>query len=81
LRLLEAIAVLGVLLYSGIYALNDLRILQDEAWVRRLTLRMVDIDGMGLKPHVGKVFPATDVARAHEYLQTKQATGKILLAW
>jgi hypothetical protein len=27
------------------------------------------------------VFPAADVLQAHDYLATKQATGKVLLAW
>ena len=36
---------------------------------------------MGLEPHVGRVFPAAEVADAHRYLETKQAKGKVLLAW
>jgi hypothetical protein len=36
---------------------------------------------MGLAPHVGKVFAATDVSAAHAFLETKQATGKVLIAW
>ena len=39
------------------------------------------IGEIGLKPLVGKVFPAADVAQAHRFLETKQATGKVLLAW
>ena len=66
---------------TGIYALNALHVLQDDAWIERLTKSMSSIEAMGLKPHVGKVFDATDVAAAHGFLQTKQATGKVLLAW
>jgi hypothetical protein len=36
---------------------------------------------MGIAPHVGKVFPAADVTAAHSFLETKQATGKVLLQW
>jgi NADPH:quinone reductase-like Zn-dependent oxidoreductase len=66
---------------TGIYALNALRVLQDEAWVERLTRSVSEVDRMGLRPIVGQVFPAAEVARAHELLQTKGATGKVLLAW
>ena len=66
---------------QGIYALNALHVLRDNTWIERLTKSMVTVEQMGLKPHVGKVFDATDVASAHTFLQTKQATGKVLLAW
>jgi synaptic vesicle membrane protein VAT-1 len=66
---------------TGVYALNALHVLRDEAWIARLTRSMVDIEGMNLRPHVGKVFPAADAAAAHAFLETKQATGKVLLAW
>jgi len=66
---------------TGIYALNALHVLQDDAWIERLTKSMSSIEVMGLRPHVGKVFPASDVAAAHGFLQTKQATGKVLIAW
>lgn len=66
---------------AGIFALNALHVLRDEAWVRRLTAAVGTIDELGLKPHIGKVFPADQVAAAHEYLQTRQARGKVLLQW
>ncbi|MBA3538200.1 MAG: zinc-binding dehydrogenase [Deltaproteobacteria bacterium] len=66
---------------SGVYALNALHVLRDPQWIERLTKSMVNIEGMGLVPHVGKVFPAADAAQAHAFLETKQATGKVLLAW
>ena len=66
---------------TGIYALNALHVLRDPTWIERLTKSMITIEQMGLRPHVGKVFPATDVADAHTFLETKQATGKVLLAW
>jgi synaptic vesicle membrane protein VAT-1 len=66
---------------TGVYALNALHILQDPAWIAKLTSSMTDIAAMQLKPHVGKVFAATDVAAAHAFLETKQATGKVLLHW
>lgn len=66
---------------TGIYALNALHVLRDPAWIARLTSSLSSVEAMGLQPHVGKVFAATDVAGAHAYLETKQATGKVLLAW
>jgi synaptic vesicle membrane protein VAT-1 len=65
----------------GVYALNALHVLRDPVWIERLTKSMTAVEAMQLAPHVGKVFPATDVASAHAFLETKQATGKVLLAW
>lgn len=66
---------------TGIFALNALHVLRDPAWIARLTRSMDTIEPMGLRPHVGKVFPAAEVAGAHAFLETKQATGKVLLQW
>lgn len=66
---------------SGIYALNALHVLRDPAWIAKLTASMTTVEQMHLAPHVGKVFAASEVAAAHAYLQTKQATGKVLLSW
>jgi synaptic vesicle membrane protein VAT-1 len=66
---------------SGIYALNALHVLEDEKWIERLTKAVETVPEIGLKPIVGKVFPAVEVADAHRFLETKQATGKVLLAW
>lgn len=65
----------------GVFGLNALHVLADETWVRRLTAGLGDIGRMGLRPHVGKVFAASEVAEAHAFLETKRATGKVLLAW
>ena len=66
---------------TGIFALNSLTVLRDPAWVTRLTQSLARVEQIGLVPHVGKVFPAADVAAAHSFLETKQATGKVLLQW
>jgi len=66
---------------TGVYALNALHILQDPIWIEKLTSAMSLIPAMDLKPHVGKVFDAKEVAAAHAFLETKQATGKVLLHW
>jgi 2-desacetyl-2-hydroxyethyl bacteriochlorophyllide A dehydrogenase len=66
---------------SGIYALNALHVLRDPAWIAKLTASMTTVEQMGLAPHVGKVFPAAEIGAAHDFLSTKQATGKVLIAW
>jgi len=66
---------------TGIFGLNSLHVLQDPAWAARLTRSLAAVDQIGVKPHIGKVFPAAEVAAAHAFLETKQATGKLLLQW
>ena len=66
---------------TGIYALNALHVLRDPQWIERLTQSMIGVEQMGLRPHVGKVFRADEVGAAHAFLETKQATGKVLLQW
>ena len=66
---------------TGIYALNALRVLSDATWAERLTKSLAGVEQMALRPHVGKVFPATEASAAHAFLETKQATGKVLLQW
>ncbi|MBA3463059.1 MAG: alcohol dehydrogenase catalytic domain-containing protein [Deltaproteobacteria bacterium] len=66
---------------TGIYALNALHVLRDETWISKLTASMTTVEAMGLAPHVGRVFPASEVGAAHDFLSMKQATGKVLLSW
>jgi 2-desacetyl-2-hydroxyethyl bacteriochlorophyllide A dehydrogenase len=66
---------------TGIFALNALHLLRDPAWIARLTAAFGRFVTLGFAPHIGKVFPAAEVAQAHAFLETKQATGKVLIAW
>ena len=66
---------------TGVYALNALRVLEDPTWVAKLTQSLGEVEALGLRPHVGKVFPADQVADAHRLLETRGATGKLLLRW
>lgn len=66
---------------TGVYALNALHVLRDPNWIAKLTQSMATIQAMGLSPHVGKVFDASEVGQAHDFLSSKQATGKVLIAW
>lgn len=65
----------------GLFALNALHVLADPSWVARLTQSIASVEEMKLEPHVGKIFPAEQVSGAHEFLQTRQALGKVLLEW
>jgi len=66
---------------TGIFALNALHVLRDPVWIERMTRSLVAVDQLDLRPHVGKVFPAKEAGAAHAFLETKKATGKVLLAW
>lgn len=66
---------------AGVFGLNALHVLRDPKWVERLTTALERAHEMKLTPHVGRVFAAGDVALAHRYLETRQATGKVLLEW
>ncbi len=65
----------------GVFALNALNILRDETWVEKLTASLGDFESMNLRPHVDRIFPAKEAPAAHEFLQTRQARGKVLLEW
>jgi NADPH2:quinone reductase len=67
---------------TGIIGLNALHVLRDPAWIERLRAAALEQLARGrLEPHVGNVFAAAEAAAAHRFLETKQATGKVLLAW
>lgn len=66
---------------TGIFAINALHVLRDPAWIARLAAAWERLEPGELRPHVGKVFPAAEVAGAHRLLETKGTTGKVLLAW
>jgi NADPH:quinone reductase-like Zn-dependent oxidoreductase len=34
-----------------------------------------------ISPHVGKIFPAKDIAAAHDYLESRKSIGKVVIAW
>jgi NADPH:quinone reductase-like Zn-dependent oxidoreductase len=66
---------------AGVFGLNALHILKDPTWIERLTAALERAGDLNLEPHVGRVFPADEAAAAHRYLETRQATGKVLLQW
>jgi NADPH:quinone reductase-like Zn-dependent oxidoreductase len=37
-------------------------------------------DGI-IKPHVGKIFPSSEIADAHDFLESRKSIGKVVLEW
>ena len=65
----------------GVYALNALTLLQDPQYRKELQNKWEFARGLSMKPHVDRVFPAKQIGEAHHYLESKQARGKIVIAW
>jgi NADPH:quinone reductase-like Zn-dependent oxidoreductase len=67
----------------GIIGLNMLRIAEQRP--DRLARVMETVVGMAQKgilaPNVGGVYPATDIAEAHRFLESRLSMGKIALIW
>lgn len=57
---------------------NALDYFEDDQWLKK---NLKNIEESTIKPHVGAVFKATDVASAHEFLEQKKAKGKVILDW
>lgn len=68
---------------KSIITVNMLRIADFRQNVLRDVLRsVVELASEGvIKPHVSKVFSASEIANAHEYLESRQSIGKVVLKW
>ncbi|MBI2522534.1 MAG: alcohol dehydrogenase catalytic domain-containing protein [Bdellovibrio sp.] len=65
----------------GVFALNALKLMEDSLYIRKNLEQFDKITQWNLKPIIGKIFPAKDVALAHQFIEEKRGQGKILLAW
>ena len=65
----------------GVYALNALTLLQDEEYKKTLQGKWEIVSDFSMKPHVDKIFPAKEAGKAHRYLESKQARGKVVIGW
>jgi NADPH:quinone reductase-like Zn-dependent oxidoreductase len=65
-------------LNKGVYGLNALRILEDPQLVADIKSRLSQSQ---YSQTVGKVFKASDVALAHQAIENREVTGKVLLHW
>ncbi|HAZ14583.1 MAG: hypothetical protein A2X86_00885 [Bdellovibrionales bacterium GWA2_49_15] len=66
---------------KGVYALNALKLMEDKIYIKKNLEQFSKITQWNLKPIIGKIFPARDVALAHQFIEEKRGQGKILLAW
>ncbi len=90
LRSLWNIAELGLLhpallmLHSrGVIGVNMLRIGDDQPRIIRRCLREVVTRAMTgeFKPVIGRVYPALEIAKAHDDLEFRMTVGKVALRW
>ncbi|MDA8792887.1 alcohol dehydrogenase catalytic domain-containing protein [Bacteriovoracaceae bacterium] len=63
---------------KSVSGFNALKFFDDKRWMINI---MKELESSTYKPHVGKVFAASDVTKAHEFIETRQAKGKVLLKW
>jgi NADPH2:quinone reductase len=68
---------------KSVLGVNMLRIADDRPDVlQRCMVAVIDSAEKGeLTPKVGGVFPADQIAEAHEFLEMRKSTGKIILQW
>jgi len=75
---------IGLMLNSqSIIGVNMLKIADYKPEVLQRSMKnVVDMCEKGIiKPHVGKEFPAQEIANAHAYFEGRQSIGKLVLHW
>jgi len=68
---------------KAMIGVNMLKIADDKPLViQRCLQAVVQLYKEGVfKPNIGKVFPVSDIAVAHEYLEKRKSMGKIVMKW
>ena len=68
---------------QGLIGVNMLRIADHRPHVLNHCLKeVIKLTDQGvIKPNVGKVFQAEEIAEAHDYLESRRSTGKVVLKW
>jgi len=68
---------------NGIIGVNMLRVADHRPHIFKKCLNgVIDYWKQGvLNPQIGKIFNATDIAEAHQYLGSRQSTGKVVCKW
>jgi NADPH:quinone reductase-like Zn-dependent oxidoreductase len=68
---------------KSLIGVNMLRIADKKPEVLQYCLQQVmHLHNVGVfKPAAGKIFPASQIAEAHRYLENRKAIGKVALAW
>jgi len=65
----------------GVFALNALKLMEDEVYLKKMLQNFTLAEKMNLKPYVGKIISYKEAHFAHELLEGKKTTGKVLLSW
>jgi NADPH:quinone reductase-like Zn-dependent oxidoreductase len=68
---------------KGVIGVNMLRIGDHQPRAIKRCLQAVVASAIRgeLKPVVGKIYPSTEIAKAHEDLESRRTTGKVVLRW
>ncbi|MFN8369508.1 MAG: zinc-binding dehydrogenase [Bacteriovoracaceae bacterium] len=65
----------------GVYGENALKLMEDRTFCEKSLANFTKISEWNLKPHIGEIIKARDVVTAHKMIESRAATGKLLLAW
>jgi NADPH:quinone reductase-like Zn-dependent oxidoreductase len=67
----------------AIIGVNMLRIADNRPHIFKHCLdNVIDMAAKGIiQPHVDKVFGVQDIAQAHDYLESRQSIGKVVVSW
>ena len=66
---------------KGVFALNALKLLENENYIKNIIDKFSLIDDLNLRPHIGKVFNYQEAWKAHEYIEDRKGLGKVLISW
>lgn len=66
---------------KGIFGVNALRLMENTEWIKNYMKEFEWVEKNQLRPVIGKVFKAQDVALAHAAIENRQTQGKVLLKW
>ena len=59
-------------------AAGELKYFDEDSWMKK---HLPSMETTKIKPVVGEVFPADQVAEAHKTLEQKKAKGKVVIRW
>jgi len=68
---------------KSIIGVNMLRISEDKPMVLKRCLDgVMKLYNEGVfKPFAGKIFPASEIAKAHEFIESRASVGKVVIKW
>lgn len=63
---------------KSVSGFNALKYFDDDTWMKK---HLPQVEQTEIRPYIGNVFKAEDVASAHECLEQRKSKGKVLLQW